>query len=90
MVELTDWKWRWIGHMARRGTDNITRQSCLWRPSGKRKHGRPRETWMRVADRECKAAVGKNFSKAVEEDAEQGQEWRQMVVVVRTEVARRV
>jgi hypothetical protein len=89
VVELTDRKWRWIGQMARRGTDNITRQSFLWRLSGKRKCGRPQETW-RVADRECKVAVGKNFSKAVEEDAEQREEWHRMVITVRTEVAHRI
>jgi hypothetical protein len=50
--------------MARKKSDNLKRQSCLlWRPSGKRKHGRPREIWMKVADRESKAAVGKDFTK---------------------------
>jgi hypothetical protein len=87
VVELTDWKWRWISHMARRGPTNLTKQSFLWKPGSKRKRGRPRETWMRVADRECKVAAGKHFPRVEEQDAEHREDWLRMVVAVRTEVA---
>ena len=41
------WKWRWIGHILRKPANNITRQALRWNPQGKRKRGRPRNSWRR-------------------------------------------
>jgi hypothetical protein len=47
-------RWRWIGHVMRREQDNITRTALHWTPEGKRKRGRPRNTWRRTVDAELK------------------------------------
>nr|KAG5704289.1 hypothetical protein BaRGS_012598 [Batillaria attramentaria] len=49
-------KWGWIGHTMRKSPSNITRQALDWNPQGKRKVGRPRQTWRRSTDAEVKAA----------------------------------
>ena len=43
---------------------NITRQSLTWNPQGKRKRGRPRNSWRRDLDKDV---------------AETGMGWRQLV-----------
>ena len=40
-------RWGWIGHTLRKPPTNITRQALKWNPQGKRKRGRPRNTWRR-------------------------------------------
>ncbi|XP_070181147.1 uncharacterized protein [Littorina saxatilis] len=40
-------RWGWIGHTLRKPSTNITRQALRWNPQGKRKRGRPRNTWRR-------------------------------------------
>ena len=37
----------WIGHILRKPANNITRQALRWNPQGKRKRGRPRNSWRR-------------------------------------------
>lgn len=54
--EIRKRKWGWIGHTLRKPTSNITRQSLEWNPQGKRKVGRPRQTWRRSTHAEAKAA----------------------------------
>ena len=46
----------WIGHTPRKPASNITRQALDWNPQGKRKVGRPKQTWRRSTDAEIKAA----------------------------------
>ena len=50
--EITQRKWRWIGHTLRKPADCITRQALTWNPQGSRKRGRPRNTWRRDLDKE--------------------------------------
>ena len=40
-------RWRWIGHTLRKAPESTTRQALTWNPQGKRKRGRPRNTWRR-------------------------------------------
>ena len=44
---LKKYRWRWIGHVLRKPTNNITRVSLRWTPEGKRKQGCPKTTWRR-------------------------------------------
>ncbi|XP_060559944.1 uncharacterized protein LOC132719985, partial [Ruditapes philippinarum] len=48
-------KWRWIGHTLRKPPTSITRQALLWNPQGKRKRGRPKNSWRRDTESELKA-----------------------------------
>nr|KAG5689562.1 hypothetical protein BaRGS_022065 [Batillaria attramentaria] len=38
-------KWGWIGHTLRKPASSTTRQALTWNPQGKRKRGRPRNSW---------------------------------------------
>nr|KAG5700791.1 hypothetical protein BaRGS_034994 [Batillaria attramentaria] len=60
--EIKKRKWGWIGHTLRKSTSNVTRQSLDWNPQGKRKVGRPKQTWRRSTDAEAKAA-GTTYEK---------------------------
>ena len=51
---LKKYRWRWIGHVLRKPTNNITRVSLRWTPEGKRKQGRPKTTWRRTVESEMK------------------------------------
>ena len=50
--DITQRKWRWIGHTLRKPDGCITRQALTWNPQGSRRRGRPRNTWRRDIDRE--------------------------------------
>lgn len=52
--EIRRRRWRWIGHTLRKPASNITRQALSWNPQGKRKRGRPRNTWQRDLEAETK------------------------------------
>lgn len=45
--EIRKRRWGWIGHTLRKPPTSITRQALRWNPQGKRKRGRPRNTWRR-------------------------------------------
>ena len=47
-------KWKWIGHILRKAKESIARQALTWNLQGKRKKGRPRNTWRRDVERETK------------------------------------
>ena len=49
-------RWSWIGHTLRKPQSNITRQALKQNPQGKKKRGRPRNTWRRDLDADCKRA----------------------------------
>ncbi|CAG9093714.1 unnamed protein product [Plutella xylostella] len=49
-------KWSWIGHTLRRDQNHIPRQALDWNPQGKRKRGRPKQTWRRSIDAEMQDA----------------------------------
>ena len=54
--EITQRRWRWLGHTLRKLRNSITRQSLQWNPQGKRSKGRPRTTWRRNLEEEMKAS----------------------------------
>ena len=46
-VEIRKRKFRWIGHTLRKEDGQISKAALLWDPQGKRKRGRPRNSWRR-------------------------------------------
>jgi hypothetical protein len=40
-------RWTWIRHTLRKANNNITKQALEWNPQGKRKRGRPKNSWRR-------------------------------------------
>jgi hypothetical protein len=45
---------QWIGHVLRMDNNRNTRTALDWAPEGKRKRGRPKETWRRMVEKERK------------------------------------
>jgi hypothetical protein len=52
--QLLKSKWQWLGHTLRKPRDNITRQALQWNPQGRRRVGRPRNSWRRDLTAEIK------------------------------------
>ena len=50
ITEIKRRKWGWIGDTLRKPATNITRQALSRNPQGKRKVGRPRQTWRRSVE----------------------------------------
>ena len=55
-MEVRKRKWDWIGHILRKEEQNSTRHALRWNPPGKRRRGRPRNTWRRSWEAEMKEA----------------------------------
>ncbi|CAG9134144.1 unnamed protein product [Plutella xylostella] len=67
-------KWRWIAHVLRR-TEDVPKEALTWHPEGgKRRLGRPRETWQRSVKKEMGQA-GMSWED-VSELAQDRKEWR--------------
>ena len=61
--EILRRKWGWIGHTLRKPATSTTRQALTWNPQGRRKRGRPRNSWRRNTEAELKQQ-GTNWSGA--------------------------
>ena len=71
-------RWTWIGHVLRMSSSCLPRVALTCAPEGKRKRGRPKETWRRTVEKE-RMALG--FSSWVEAGlaAANGLSWRSMI-----------
>ncbi|KAK7109158.1 hypothetical protein V1264_013249 [Littorina saxatilis] len=70
-------RFRWIGHTLRKTTNSITRQALTWNPLGKRRRGRPRNTWRRDLEAEVKH-IGYTW-RQLERLAQDRSAWRALV-----------
>ncbi|KAK7090431.1 hypothetical protein V1264_010229 [Littorina saxatilis] len=70
-------RWGWIGHTLRKPPTNITRQALRWNPQGKRKRGRPRNTWRRDLEADTRK-MGYTWSQ-IEKMAQDRGLWRAVV-----------
>ena len=55
-LQIRKRKWTWIGHTLRKDPSSSTRQAFKWNPQGKRRRGRPRNTWRRSVEDEMSKA----------------------------------
>ena len=70
-------RWRWIGHVMRKASNNIARIATRWTPEGKRSRGRPKTTWRRTVEKRLR---GLNFScSTIEKLAKDRQGWKDFV-----------
>ena len=77
---LTKRRWKWIGHVLRKPDKNITKEALRWTPEGKRKPGRPKNTWRRTVEKEMrdqKLTWGELERKAQDRDR-----WRSLVLAL--------
>nr|KAG5696914.1 hypothetical protein BaRGS_015878 [Batillaria attramentaria] len=70
-------KWGWIGHTLRKPASSTTRQALTWNPQGKRKRGRPRNSWRRDTEAEL-YKEGTNWT-GVARVAQNRVRWRRVV-----------
>ena len=67
-------KWGWIGHTLRKPASSTTRQALLWNPQGRRKRGRPRNSWRRDTEAVLRE-MGTTWTEA-EKAAQNRVRWR--------------
>jgi len=80
-------RWGWIGHICRRENGNIARTALHWTPEGKRKRGRPKNTWRRTVEAELKTF--QHTWGTIQKLAQDRQEWRTFVAALRANKAQR-
>jgi hypothetical protein len=73
-------RWKWIGHVIRKDRNSITRTALHWTPEGKRKRGRPKNTWRRTVEGEMKTM--NNTWGRVKKMAKDRQKWRTFVAAL--------
>ncbi|XP_073670675.1 uncharacterized protein [Paramisgurnus dabryanus] len=73
-------RWRWIGHLLRREQESITRTALHWTPEGKRKRGRPKNTWRRTVEGELKNM--NHTWGTIQKLAQNRQEWKTFVAAL--------
>jgi hypothetical protein len=73
-------RWRWIGHVLRKEANNNTRIALHWTPEGKRKRGRPKNTWRRTAETEMRQLT--HTWGTIHRLAQNRQEWRSFVAAL--------
>ena len=76
-AEIMMRRWRRIGHTLRKPSTNIIRQALSWNPQGKRKRGRPRNSWRRDLEADIKR-LGLTWSQ-LERKAQDRDSWRTLV-----------
>ena len=52
--EIRRRRWNWIGHVLRKDRNDDCMVAMGWQPEGKRKVGRPKITWRRTVEGECR------------------------------------
>ena len=71
---------RWIGHVLRKGNNNIARIAMRWTPEGKRSRGRPKPTWRGTVEKGLREL---NYSwSTIEKLAKDRQGWRDFVAAL--------
>jgi hypothetical protein len=58
-LEIRRRKFGWIGHTLRKDKSEISSSALTYNPQGKRKRGRPKQTWLRTTLKES----GKSFDE---------------------------
>ena len=62
--QVARWRWTWLCHVLRMDHHSHPRIALTWVPEGKRKRGRPRETWRRTVEGEIKDRGLRSWSEA--------------------------
>ncbi|KAI8504116.1 hypothetical protein Bbelb_181840 [Branchiostoma belcheri] len=51
---LCEHRWRWLGHVCRKPTADLTRVALRWTPQGRKARGCPKETWGGTMEKEVR------------------------------------
>ena len=71
-------RWKWIGHVLRLQPESNARTALTWTTEGRRKQGRPKETWRRTVERERKHLGFRSWNDAATR-ARDRTEWRGLI-----------
>lgn len=71
-------RWKWLGHVLRMENTRHAKLAVTWTPEGKRKRGRPKETWRRTTERERKDLGFLTWTDATKVAADRDR-WRGLV-----------
>jgi hypothetical protein len=71
---------RWLGHVLRKPSEDMTKVALRWTPEGKGKRGRPITTWRRTIENEIKER-GYTWG-TIERKANNREEWRKLVLTL--------
>ena len=71
-------RWRWLGHVLRREAQNNSKVALTWTPEGRRKRGRPRNTWRRTVEKE-RQELGWETWRSAELAAKDKAGWRKIL-----------
>ena len=74
-------RWRWIGNVCRMPPNSITRTALRWTPQGKRKRGRPIETWRCIVENDINIS-GLSLVMAQRASADRAR-WKSLAVATR-------
>ena len=69
---------QWIGHVLRMDNNRNARTALDWAPEGKRKRGRPTETWRRTVEKEMKQLGFNTWAEATRQVQDRSK-WRGLV-----------
>ena len=69
---------KWLEHVLRIDNTRHAKIAILWTPDGKRKRGRPKETWRRTIERERKDLRFQTWTDATKV-AKEKDKWRGLV-----------
>ena len=71
-------RWTFIGHILRRDNRNLAKNALTWTPEGKRKRGRPKETYRRTVERERQQMGFNSWSAAAAVARDRGK-WKDII-----------
>jgi len=75
-------RWKWLGHVCRMEKEAIPRTALRWTPEGKRKRGRPKETWRRTVEKELKE---QHLTwESLNKETANREQWRELVAALCT------
>ena len=73
-------RWRWLGHVLRKPSEDMAKVALKWTPEGKRKRGRPKTTWRCTIENEIKER-GYSWG-TIERKANNREEWKELVLTL--------
>ena len=77
-IQIKRRRWKWLGHVLRMENTRHVKLAITWTPEGKRKRGRPKETWRRTIERERQDLGFQSWTDATAV-ARDRQRWRGLV-----------
>ena len=76
-ISIKQRRWKWLGHSSRMDNTRHVKVAISWTPDGRRKRGRPKETW-RTIEKERQKLGFQSWTEATRAAMERDK-WRELV-----------